>query len=444
MNTITLLVVVLILLLFILALIILFYLKFKSTNVNDTVKKVIIDEFIKANCSNQESFKLSREEMAKSLRENRQELSEAIDKFRKNISDSHMSLNNLIHTRFDQFSKTQLDQLEKSNRAIVELQQKIMESLTNGLKNIQENNEKKLEQMRQTVDEKLHKTLEDRLAKSFETVTKQLIEVQKGLSEMQSLAQDVGGLKKVLSNVKNRGVLGEAQLSALLEQYLTRDQYQENVRIKPRSKEHIEFAVKLPGPEEGSVVWLPIDSKFPTEDYQRLMEAYESGDKNSIEDNARALENRIIGQAKDIRDKYIDPPHSTDFALLFLPFEGLYAEILRRPGLFEKLQREYKVTIVGPTTLTAFLNSLQVGFKTLAISKQSSEVWKVLGAVKTEFGNFGRVLTKVQDNLSDATSNLNKVSERAKQMEKKLGKVSNLPESEAREILSLENKGDNC
>ncbi|MFN7957672.1 MAG: DNA recombination protein RmuC [Holophagaceae bacterium] len=300
---------------------------------------------------------------------------------------------------------------------------------------IQTSTEERLEQMRRTVDEKLHEALEKRLGESFNLVAQRLELVQKGLGEMQSLAQDVGGLKRALTNVKTRGVLGEAQLGALLEQFLSAGQYAANVKIRPRSSEVVEFAVKLPGAEEGGTVWLPIDAKFPLEDYQRLMEAYELGDLPAVEAAGRALEVRLLSQARDIRDKYIAPPHSTDFALLFLPFEGLYAEALRRPGLLERIQRECKVTFVGPTTLTAFLNSLQVGFKTLAISKQSGEVWKILGQVKTEFGKFGEALATVQKKLDEASSRLGDVSKRKELMEKKLAGVEALPESGAPGVL---------
>ena len=306
------------------------------------------------------------------------------------------------------------------------------------LQMIQKANDEKLEQMRKTVDEKLHDTLEKRLGESFKLVSDRLEQVQKGLGEMQNLANDVGGLKRALTNVKTRGVMGEAQLAALLEQFLAPAQYAANVKIKPRSNEIVEFAVKLPGPVDGETVWLPVDAKFPTEDYQRLMEAYEAGDIHAVERAAQALENRLLGQARDIRDKYIAPPHSTDFALLFLPFEGLYAEALRRPGLLERLQRECKVTIVGPTTLTAFLNSLQVGFKTLAITKQSGEVWKTLGAIKTEFGKFGEALDALDKKLDEAKSKLGTASERSRLLQGKLRKVEALPEAEAQAMLGME------
>lgn len=303
------------------------------------------------------------------------------------------------------------------------------------LEAIQASNEERLERMRRTVDEKLHEALEKRLGESFSQVAQRLEQVQRGLGEMQSLAQDVGGLKRALTNVKTRGVLGEAQLGALLEQFLSAGQYAANVKIRPRGSEIVEFAVKLPGAEDGGTVWLPIDAKFPLEDYQRLMEACEAGDLAAMEAAGRALENRLLGQARDIRDKYIAPPHSTDFALLFLPFEGLYAEALRRPGLLERIQQECKVVFVGPTTLTAFLNSLQVGFKTLAISKQSGEVWKLLGHVKAEFGKFGESLALVQKKLDEASSKLGDVSKRKELMEKRLAGVEALPADGAPALL---------
>ncbi len=307
---------------------------------------------------------------------------------------------------------------------LLQVQQQVQQRL----EALQLSNEARLEQMRRTVDEQLHAALEKRLGESFSLVAERLEQVQRGLGEMQTLAQDVGGLKRALTNVKTRGVLGEAQLGALLEQYLAPGQYAANVKIRPRANEMVEYAVKLPGPEEGGTVWLPIDAKFPIEDYQRLMEAYEIGDLVAVETAGKALEARLLSQARDIRDKYLAPPYSTDFALLFLPFEGLYAEALRRPGLLERLQRDCKVTFVGPTTLTAFLNSLQVGFRTLAISKRSSEVWKLLGQVKTEFGTFGGALEAVQRKLEEAGTKLGEVYRGKDRMEKRLAGVEALPE----------------
>jgi len=293
----------------------------------------------------------------------------------------------------------------------------VQEQVQRRLESMQRSNDERLDQMRATVDEKLHEALEKRLGESFSRVAERLEQVQRGLGEMQTLAQDVGGLKRTLTNVKVRGILGEAQLGAILEQFLAPGQYEANVKVKPRSQERVEFAVKLPGLEAGATVWLPIDAKFPIEDYQRLMEAYESGDLAQLETSGKALEMRLMAQARDIRDKYLAPPDTTDFALLFLPFEGLYAEALRRPGLLERIQRECRVTFVGPTTLTAFLNSLQV-----------------LGQVKTEFGRFGLALEAVETKLDEASRKLGEVSRRREQMERKLLSVETLPELEPKEF----------
>lgn len=296
------------------------------------------------------------------------------------------------------------------------------------LERIGTGNEAKLEEMRRTVDERLQTTLEQRIGESFRLVSERLELVQRGLGEMQALAQDVGGLKRALTNVKSRGILGEAQLGALLEQFLAPAQYAANVKVKPRSAESVEYAVKLPGAQEGEHVWLAIDAKFPIEDYQRLGEAYEQGDPAAVEAAGKALELRLLSQARDIRDKYINPPVTTDFALLFLPFEGLFAEALRRPGLLERIQRECRVSLVGPTTLTAFLNSLQVGFRTLAITKRSAEVWKLLSTIKTEFGRFGEALQALDRKLDEAKTRLGTVSERSRILNDKLVRVESLPE----------------
>lgn len=296
------------------------------------------------------------------------------------------------------------------------------------LKDLQTENVKKLDEMRSTVDEKLEKTLRERLGQSFKLVSDRLEQVYKGLGEMQSLAAGVGDLKKVLSNVKTRGVLGEVQLGAILEEILSPEQYHANVATKKGSGCVVEYAVKLPG-TDNNCVWLPIDAKFPADAYAQLTDAYESGSPQEIENAGNALERRIKLFAKEIRDKYLDPPNTTDFAVMFLPFEGLYAEIARR-GLFETLQREYKITVAGPTTMAAFLNSLQMGFRTLAIQKRSGEVWAVLGAVKSEFEKFGGVLASAQQKLAQANSELDKlVGVRTRQIQRKLDSVTCLPES---------------
>ena len=283
-------------------------------------------------------------------------------------------------------------------------------------------NEKKLEEMRATVDEKLHKTLEARLSESFKQVSDRLEQVHKGLGEMQNLAVGVGDLKRVLTNVKTRGTWGEIQLGNLLEQILTPDQYDKNVATRPGSRERVEFAIKLPGRGD-SPVWLPIDCKFPLEDFQRLQEAQEAADPVALETAAKNLEARVRLEAKNIADKYIDPPHTADFALLYLPIEGLYAEVLRRPGLFDALQRDWRVTLCGPTTLTAILSSLQMGFRTLAIEKRSSEVWSVLGQVKTEFGKFGVALENTRRKLQEATNTIDKAEVRTRAITRSLRDV---------------------
>ena len=338
--------------------------------------------------------------------------------------------------RFGETLTLQLGQLMESNdRRFAEIRTTIEQRL----KDIETNNATKLEEMRRTVDEKLHATLEQRLGESFKQVSDRLEQVHRGLGEMQTLAAGVGDLKKVLTNVKTRGTWGEVQLEALLEQLLTADQYAKNVATVPKSADRVEFAIKLPGrqdPEGVAVpVWLPIDAKFPREDYERLIEAQERADPVAVEEASRALEGRIRAEARAISEKYVAPPHTTDFALLFLPTEGLYAEVLRRPGLTDTLQRDYRVTIAGPTTLTALLNSLQMGFRTLAIEKRSSEVWQVLGAVKTEFGKFGDVLAKTKSQLETVTRSIEAAETRTRMMNRKLRDVEALPGEQASGLL---------
>ena len=302
-------------------------------------------------------------------------------------------------------------------------------------------NRQQMEQIRHTVDEKLQKTLDDRIGQSFKLVNERLEQVYKGLGEMQTLASGVGDLKKVLSNVKTRGILGEIQLGAILEQMLAPDQYEENVVTRSTGADRVEFAVKLPG-ENGNPVYLPIDAKFPGDAYAHLMDAYDSGDTILVEAAAKALERVIKSEAKDIRDKYIEPPYTTDFAIMFLPFEGLYAEVVRR-GMVETLQREYKVNIAGPTTMAALLNSLQMGFRTLAIQKHSSEVWDILGAVKNEFGKFEDVLMAAQKKINQANDDLDKlVGTRSRLIRSKLKKVTTLSDEEAGALLELDERRD--
>ena len=309
------------------------------------------------------------------------------------------------------------------------------------LERIQQDNSAKLEQMRQTVDEKLHATLEKRLSESFKQVSDRLELVHKGLGEMQTLAAGVGDLKRVLSNVKTRGVFGETQLAALLEQVMAPEQYEKNVATRPGSRDRVEFAIKLPGRDSDSPVLLPIDAKFPLEDYQRLQAALESGDLLAAEVAGKALEARVKSEARSIAEKYVEPPHTTEFALLYLPFEGLFAEVLRRPGLFDHIQRESRVTVCGPTNLLAYLNSLQMGFRTLAIQQRSSEVWKVLGTVKSEFGKFAEVLANTKRQLQTVANTIDQAEVRTRQIERKLKDVEVLPGAEAtQEDLPLEEK----
>ena len=315
-------------------------------------------------------------------------------------------------------------------------------ALDTQLKALQTDNAAQLEKMREVVDEKLQKTLETRLSLSFKQIAERLEAVQRGLGEMQSLATGVGDLKRVLSNVKTRGTFGEVRLGALLEQVLTPEQYAANVATIPGSSERVEYAIRLPGADRDTQVWLPIDAKFPVEDYQRLLDAQEAADGETAGAAAAALQRRVESEAKTIREKYVASPHTTDFALLFLPTEGLYAEVIRRPGLFEKLQREHHVTVAGPTTLAAILNALQMGFRTLAIEQRSSEVWQILGAVKTEFGKFGDVLDKVKKKLDEAGRHIDATGVRTRAIERRLRGVESLADEDARARMELSVEDD--
>lgn len=308
-------------------------------------------------------------------------------------------------------------------------------TLENKLGAIQQDNAAKLEQMRATVDEKLHATLETRLGQSFKLVSERLEAVQRGLGEMQTLATGVGDLKRVLGNVKTRGILGEVQLGALLEQLLIADQYEANVATVPGSNDRVEFAIRLPGADREHPVWLPVDAKFPREDYERLLDAQERADADAANLAAIALERRVREEAKTIRAKYVAPPHTTDFAILFLPTEGLYAEVLRRPGLFEALQHEHRVTVAGPTTLSALLNSLQMGFRTLAIQQRSSEVWQLLGAVKSEFGKFASILEKAERQLNTVSKSIGDAGKKTRTIERRLRGVESLSGEDATRLL---------
>lgn len=332
----------------------------------------------------------------------------------------------MLNSRLE-FSK-HMASLTQNNEKKLE---KLNETLEIRLRYLQEDNNKKIEEMRCTVDEKLEATLEKRLGESFQLVSERLEMVHKGLGEMQNLASGVGDLKKVLTNVKTRGTWGEVQLGSLLEQVLIKDQYSENVATKKGSNDRVEFAIKIPSKDDDNAfLWLPIDAKFPMEDYIRLLEAQEEGNIELVEKSKKNLENRIKSEAKTIKEKYIDPPNTTDFAIMFLPVEGLYAEVLRINGLSESLQREYRVVVSGPTTLAALLNSLQMGFKTLAIEKRSSEVWELLGSVKSEFVKFGLILDKTQKKLQEASNTIENASKKSRTIERKLKKVEEIPSSE--------------
>lgn len=368
-----------------------------------------------------EELRISREESNSRMKENREELSTALNKQRDELGQQ----TNQLRSELVQSQTTFRTEISTNQKDLTVLMERKQESLILST-------EKKLDEMRATVDEKLQKTLNERISQSFQLVSKQLENVQKGLGEMQSLATDVSGLKKVLSNVKIRGTFGEVQLGALLEQMLSPEQYETNVKTRRSGNEVVEFAVKLPGKEiKDKPVYLPIDAKFPKDIYEQFTDAYDSGDTTLITTTSRQLEATIKKMAKDIHDKYIDPPFTTDFAILFLPFENIYAEIIRRTDLMEYLQRELKIVITGPTTLGAILNSLQMGFKTLTIQKRSSEVWQILSSVKTEFDKFGSMLDKVQDNLRKAGDDLEQVrGVRTRAIQRRLRNVESLPVSD--------------
>ena len=387
-----------------------------SRSISD-LEKVIRDE-----------SRYNRENDENRSRKDREELASTLNHFRTEHRETLKNITTQTNSAIQAFQKSFAESMELFNR----LQREKFGELSLRQQELLQNTEKKLEEMRATVDEKLQKTLHERIGQSFELVSKQLENVQKGLGEMQTLAQDVGGLKRVLSNVKIRGTIGEVQLSMLLEQILAPDQYDANVKTKPGSDKLVEFAVKLPGRAEGDEsVYLPIDAKFPKDVYEQLLDAYESGDLQRVETTSRILEQTIRSMAKDIRDKYLAPPHTTDFGIMFLPFESIYGEVTRRAALLEQLQQEYHVIVTGPTTLAAILNSLQMGFRTLAIQKRSSEVWRILGGVKAEFEKFGGLLEKAQKNLQTANNQLEEVmGKRTRAIQRQLRSVEALPAKE--------------
>ena len=376
-----------------------------------------------------------------------------IEGFGRNLADlgtrTDQRLDVLRDTLTEDARKGRLETAESQQRFADTLSQRLNEltqrnelrigemrtTLESRLKELQADNATKLEQMRQTVDEKLHATLETRLTESFGNVTAMLAQVHQGLGDMNKLAADVGGLQRVLNNVKSRGVFGEVQLAGLLEQVFAPDQYSANVATVPDSNERVEFAVRFPGSSVDSVVWLPIDAKFPREDYERLLDAQERADAEAARGAGDALERRVRQEAARIRDKYVSPPHTTEFAILFLPTEGLYAEVLRRPGLVDALQRDLRIAVAGPTTLLALMTSFHMGFRTLAIEKRSSEVWKTLGAVKTEFSKFGDVLDSVKSKLDQASTQIEKTGVRTRAIERRLREVDSLPSDEAQGLL---------
>jgi DNA recombination protein RmuC len=374
-----------------------------------------------------------REEMGQQGREGRQEQGTALRGFGESLLKRM--------TDIAGFQKSQLDTFSEQLKTLTQLNEQklntLRETVERQLQSLQEDNSAKLEQMRTVVDEKLHATLEKRLGESFKLVSDRLEMVHKGLGEMQTLAVGVGDLKKVLTNVKTRGNFGEIQLGSLLEQLLTPEQYAANVATRPGSSQRVEFAIKLPGKSDvgEQPVWLPIDAKFPQEDYLRLLEAQEQGNPVLVEESSRQLEKAVQLMARDIRDKYLAPPHTTDFGIMFLPTEGLYAEVLRRTGLCETLQRECRVVVTGPTTLAALLNSLQLGFRTLAIERRSSEVWSLLGAVKSEFATFGDILEKTKKKLQEAGNTIEAAAVRSRAIERKLKNVQEMPAGDAAGVL---------
>ena len=381
-----------------------------------------------------DEFQRNRQESSASAKENRNELTKNMRSFADTNTINNKDLNEGIRQKFEDFGKQQSDLSKLSVQSIKE----VKDSIEKQLHAIREDNTRQLSEMRKTVDEKLQTTLEKRLGESFKMVSERLEQVHKGLGEMQNIATGVGDLKKVLSNVKTRGILGEYQLENILEQLLTTDQYSKNVATKKGSQAHVEFAIKLPGKDSDEDVWMPIDSKFPIENYEILQNAYEGGGKEIIASAQKVLLKTVESFAKDISEKYLDPPHTTDFAIMFLPIESLYAEVLRHPGLFELLQRKYRITITGPTTLSALLNSLQMGFRTLAVQRRSSEVWKILEAVKTEFDKFSDQLEKVDKQLNTASKSLDELRHtRTNVMSRKLKDVGTIEAVEAKKILEL-------
>ena len=410
-----------------------------ETNIN-RIEPAIRDEFSRSRNENQDAFKSNREELNNSFKLFSESLTKTVtDMFSKNVKD----FNELQKQKFDDLvTKQEYIKNETANKL-----KEIRETVEGKLSSIQDDNNKKLEEMRKTVDEKLQESVEKRFNESFKLINERLESVHKGLGEMQNLATGVGDLKKVLTNVKTRGTFGEVQLGAILEQFLSPQQYVKNSRPDDENDRRVvEYSIKLPGKDTDEPVLLPIDSKFPIEDFQRLLDAYENN-PDTVETISTQLGKSVEKCAKDISDKYIKPPKTTDFAILFVPTEGLYAEILRRPGFAETIQQKYRVVIVGPTNLVAFLNSLQMGFRTLEVQKRSSEVWEVLGAVKTEFGRFGDLLDKTKKKLQETANVIEDAGRKSRKIESKLKSVEALPEETSNKLLGeaieIEEDGDN-
>lgn len=371
-------------------------------------------------------------------REQREELSLSVSRLSNNLLQQMTSIASVQNNQIDSFAQ----QLQKLTDANEQRLGEIRLTLEQKLRELATDNAARLEQMRVTVDEKLHATLEQRLGESFKQVSDRLEQVHRGLGEMQVLASDVGDLKRVLSNVKTRGTWGEVQLAALLEQMLIPEQYAKNVETVPGSGERVEYAIRLPGRDQEQPIWLPIDAKFPREDYERLLLAHDQADPIAAETALKALTTRIREEGKTIRNKYVSPPATTDFGIMFLPTEGLYAEIVRRPGLLDDLQREFRIVVAGPTTLAAILSSLQMGFRTLAVEKRSSEVWQLLGAVKTEFGKFGDHLARTKKQLETVANSISDAESKSRTIERKLRKVESLPDTASAALLQDDSERD--
>jgi DNA recombination protein RmuC len=395
-----------------------------------------------------------RREISESSRGLRGELTHTLATFQETLTRQGQEATRTQNAQIDAFSQqltlmqktladTLASQLQSLSEANARRLAEVRATLETQLASMQQTNAAKLEEMRKTVDEKLQTTLETRLGESFRQVAERLEQVHKGLGQMQTLAQGVGDLQRVLTNVKTRGMFGEVQLEALLEQVLTLEQYGKQVETKPRSNQRVDFAIRFPGRSaDGVPVWLPIDAKFPREDYERLLDAQDRADVAGVDSAGRALEVRIREEARSICEYYLCPPHTTDFAILFLPIESLYAEVLRRPGLMDRIQRDYRVTLAGPTTLLAMLNSLHMGFRTLALEQQASEVWKVLGAVKTEFERYGEWVARIKEQVQKAADTVDKADTRTKMMRRALKNVEALPETQAQTLLPLAENGD--